>query len=82
MNQQLTQADLDRQAREAAADCLALCVHYCEMTVAHLQIADDPGAIWDLTHAVDAMRRAVRAYSPIREAMKQGGHTPEPEASE
>lgn len=62
-----------RRARESAAECLALCAHYSEMTRGHLEIGDDSGALWDLTCAVDAIRRAVRSFAPIRARMAAPG---------
>lgn len=73
MNKPVPQVDIERQAREAAAEEFSIAAHYAGLIVGHLQVGDDAGAIWSMEQFKQAGRRAFAAFSPIREAIRQRG---------
>lgn len=56
-------------AREDAYENLAVCEHYCRCARLHLEVADDAVTLMDLLHAREHFAAALRAFSPVREAM-------------
>jgi hypothetical protein len=69
MNKPLPQSEIDKQAREAAAEEFALAAYYADLIVAHLKVGDDSGAIWTMELFKGAGRRAFVAFAPVRSAV-------------
>jgi hypothetical protein len=61
--------EMAAKAREETFRLMGLIAHYAGMVQGHLEPADDPGALWDMTLLVDYVRAAAREFKPIREAL-------------
>lgn len=57
-------------ARAETHRLLGAVAHYCHCAQLHLEIADDPVAIWDLTAARNHFKSAIRAFEPVRAAIR------------
>jgi len=79
MNAPLLNQDDLAEARKEAWRLLQSTVHYCRCAQMHLQSADDPVAIWDITAARDYFKSAWETFEPVRAAMRQRVTPPERE---
>ena len=48
---------------------LALAAHYANLAQGHLEVADDPGALWSLQRFADHARAALREFKVVRAIM-------------
>ena len=67
----VTAADDLADAREEAWRLFGAAAHYLRCAQSHLEIADDAGALWDVQHAREYFKTALKAFGPARAAMRQ-----------
>lgn len=60
---------LAAKAREESHTNLALAEHYARLARGHLEIADDPGARWDLLRFEESARAALSQFKTVRAIM-------------
>lgn len=72
MNQPLVHDHL-ADAREEAYQNLGAVAHYCRCAQMHLEIADDPVAFYDLVAVRTYFKAAIRAFEPVRAAIRREG---------
>jgi hypothetical protein len=74
--------EIAAKARQDAFENLAICERYCRCARQHLELADDVVVIMDLLRAREHFAAALRAFAPIREAMKEPDRPALSEAAE
>lgn len=66
-------ADALGEAREETFKLLGAVSRYRRCAQMHLEVADDPVAIYDLAAARNYFVSAIRAYEPVRAAIRRDG---------
>lgn len=61
--------ELAAKGREESHLNLALAAHYANLAQGHLEVADDPGALWSLQRFADHARAALREFKVVRAIM-------------
>jgi hypothetical protein len=65
-------ANLPEMAAKSRQEChgnLALARHYADLAQGHLEVADDPGALWSLQLFADHARAALRQFKAVQALM-------------
>ena len=69
--------EMAAKAREESHLNLALAAHYANLAQGHLEVADDPGALWTLQHFADHARAALRQFKVVQTLMGAPAETSE-----
>ena len=69
--------EIAAKAREESHTNLALARHYAELAQGHLEVADDPGALWSLQRFAEHARAALRQFKAVQALMGAPAETSE-----
>jgi len=58
-------------AREETCRLLQSVIHYCRCTQLHLEVGDDPVAVYDITTTKHYFDSAIRSFEPVRASFRQ-----------
>ncbi len=61
--------ELATNARKESHLNLALAAHYANLAQGHLEVADDPGALWTLQRFAEHARAALREFKAVQALM-------------